>query len=347
MGFSGLLIKWYKKHKRDLPFRGSTDPYRIWLSEIIMQQTRMEQGVPYYNRFVQLFPTIGHLANAPLDQVMKTWQGLGYYSRARNLHEAARQVMNRWKGSFPDQYEDILQLKGVGTYTAAAIASIAFDQPHAVLDGNVFRVLSRVFGRREPIDTSKGRKKFTALASQLLDKKNPGIYNQALMEFGALQCVPVNPRCQNCIFKNECRAFRTGKVNQLPVKSKNVKVRHRFFNYLVIRQKPHTAFGKSRLLMYKRQEKDIWKGLYEFPLIESKKKRSIPGITLKKPLYSLKHVLSHQVIDIRFWKAEERDIKKVPVKGKLIQIPENQLNKIAMARPTSLFLENFFGSKDH
>lgn len=347
MGFSGLLIKWYKKHKRDLPFRGSADPYRIWLSEIIMQQTRMEQGVPYYNRFIQLFPTIGHLAKAPLDQVMKTWQGLGYYSRARNLHEAARQVMTRWKGSFPDQYENILQLKGVGSYTAAAIASIAFDQPHAVLDGNVFRVLSRVYGLSVPIDTTTGRKKFAELAELLLDKKNPGVYNQALMEFGALQCVPANPRCQDCILKAECRAFKTGKVEQLPVKAKKAKVRRRYFNYLVIRQKPNRPFGKSRLLMYKRQEKDIWKGLYEFPLIESKKKQPIPGISHQKPLYSLKHLLSHQVIVIRFWRAEEKDLRKVPIKGNLIQVPENQLNRIAMARPTSLFLENFFGSKDH
>ena len=245
-----------------MPWKGEKDPYKIWLSEIILQQTRVEQGWGYYNRFVEAFPTVEDLAKAPPARVLKLWEGLGYYSRCRNLMAAAHTIVKEWGGKFPDQHKDILSLKGVGPYTAAAIASFAFDLPHAVVDGNVFRVLARVFGIRTATDTTEGKKIFTRLAGELLDKKKPGLYNQAIMDFGATVCKPVSPLCGQCVFRKDCRAFLENRVGSLPVKSKKISIRERSFYYLVLR-------WREQIAVRCRTGKDIWRGLYEFPLVES------------------------------------------------------------------------------
>lgn len=306
--FATIIINWYKKNKRDLPWRNTNDPYKVWLSEIILQQTRVNQGMEYYLRFVEAFPTITHLANAPEQKVMKLWQGLGYYSRARNLHATAKIIRDEYDGIFPATHHNIITLKGVGDYTAAAIASFCFDECFPVVDGNVYRVLSRVFGIKTPIDSSKGKKEFSELAKELIDKKNPGLYNQAIMEFGALQCKPKNPDCTTCILNDKCIAFEKKLVNKLPVKSKLIKTRTRYFNYFIVNQ--HEKF-----LLKKRTEKDIWQNLYDFPLIEteentnpekilqSKAFKKIFGnckLTVRKITKGEKHVLSHQTIQSTF-----------------------------------------------
>jgi len=307
--FSPALIKWYKINKRDLPWRHETDAYKIWLSEIILQQTQVVQGLSYYLRFTETFPRIEQLAAAPEDQVLKLWQGLGYYSRARNLHAAAKRVTEQFKGRFPDSYEEIRSLKGVGDYTAAAIASFAYQLPHAVVDGNVYRVLSRVFGIDTPIDTTAAKKEFQQLAQELLNKKDPATHNQAVMEFGSQYCRPVNPDCEHCILNSKCLAYKTGRVAELPVKSKKTKIRARYFNYLVIVDK------NKRVLIHKRDKSDIWQGLYEFCLYESDKPLSIEEVLSSKEAEQLcktkftllhvskdyKHVLSHQHLHTRFY----------------------------------------------
>src|ERR1043165_6651460 len=256
--FSGKIMTWYEQNKRDLPWRNTRDPYLIWLSEVILQQTRVDQGMAYYHKFAEAFPTVKDLAKADSDKVMKLWQGLGYYSRARNLHAAAKMVAGKYKGVFPASYEGIKELKGVGDYTAAAIASFAFKLPHAVVDGNVYRVLSRVFGIETPIDSTQGKKEFNKLANELLDISNPADHNQAVMEFGSQFCKPVNPDCKSCFFNTKCFAFKHSKVPELPVKSKKTKVRSRYLNYFIIVDKNGSIF------VHKRQKKDIWEGLYEF-----------------------------------------------------------------------------------
>lgn len=261
MNFSKLLLQWYDTYSRDLPWRGIKDPYRIWLSEIIMQQTRVSQGLPYYERFVETFPTVHDLAAASEEQVLKLWQGLGYYSRARNLHTAAKQVLEMG-GNFPDSYTELLKLKGVGDYTAAAIASFAFDEVVPVVDGNVYRVLSRIYGINTPINTPLGAKEFKALAVSLIDKKNPATYNQAIMEYGALQCTPKNPDCMTCVFESHCIAKNTGQIAVLPVKIKSKPVLHLYYHYLVI-QTP-----SNRTVILQRSDSGIWAKLYEFPFIE-------------------------------------------------------------------------------
>ncbi len=225
--FSKKIIAWYQQNKRELPWRNTKDPYLIWLSEIILQQTRVEQGMAYYLKFAKEFPSVKELAKAENEKVMKLWQGLGYYSRARNLHTTAKTITDNYKGKFPEQHEDILLLKGVGEYTAAAIVSFAFNKPHAVVDGNVYRLLSRVFGIETPIDTTLGKKEFNALANELLDKKNPALHNQAIMEFGAIQCKPVSPDCSVCPLNTMCFAYSKKSVSKLPVKAKKTKVRNR------------------------------------------------------------------------------------------------------------------------
>lgn len=247
-----------------MPWKGEKDPYKIWLSEIILQQTRVEQGLSYYNRFIAAFPEINKLAKAPEKKVLKLWEGLGYYSRCRNLLTTAKFITQNLKGIFPDNYDDIKKLKGVGTYTAAAIASFAFNLPYAVVDGNVFRVLSRVYGIKTPIDTTEGKKYFLALADELLDKKQPGKYNQAIMDFGATVCKPVSPLCTSCVFQKYCVARNQHSITVLPVKIKKHAIKKRWFYYLVIKQ-------DTRYAVQQRSTKDIWQGLYEFPLIEVKK----------------------------------------------------------------------------
>lgn len=258
--FSGTLLDWYAENKRDLPWRNTTDPYLIWISEIILQQTRVAQGYEYFLRFIKRFPDVASLAAASEDEVMKYWQGLGYYSRARNLHAAAKSM----KGTFPKNYAEVRALKGVGDYTAAAICSFAYDMPYAVVDGNVYRVLSRYFGIDIPIDSTEGKKTFTALAREMLDKSRPADYNQAIMDFGAVQCMPQSPNCLFCPLSGSCRALLEGKVQQLPVKQHRTKTTNRYFNYIYVRMGAHT-------LIHKRTENDIWKNLFELPLIETEK----------------------------------------------------------------------------
>lgn len=340
MSFSHTIIRWYHKNKRDLPWRHTSDPYKIWLSEIILQQTRVQQGLPYYETFVKKFPTIHHLAEAREDVVMKTWQGLGYYSRARNLHFTAKYIAQKLKGIFPTKYEEIKKLKGIGEYTAAAIASFAFNEPHAVVDGNVFRVLSRYLGIRIPVDSTEGKKAFTQKSNLLIDKKDPGTFNQAIMEFGALQCVPQNPDCNKCPLKKDCRAYANNEIAMLPVKSQKVKVRNRYFNYFVVRKD-----GKT--LIRKRTENDIWKNLYDFPMTETKKEmKKIEGAIASK---SFKHVLSHQVIYARFWELKTISQKiKTGSKGEYqnsIYVSDNQLNKFAFPRLIDRYFEEM-NSKD-
>ncbi len=314
MTFYKQLINWYLQNKRDLPWRKTQNPYLIWLSEIMLQQTRVAQGLPYYESFVTAFPTVFDLANASEEQVLKLWQGLGYYSRARNLHYTAKYIANQLNGNFPETYKNLLQLKGVGDYTAAAIASFSFDEKVPVVDGNVFRVLSRVFDIETDISSISAKKEFQKLALQLMPTNNPAIFNQAIMEFGALQCVPKNPNCEICIFNSKCLALQKNKIASLPVKTKKTKVSNRFLNYLIFEDEIQNT------LIQKRSEKGIWHNLYEFPLIETQEDVSLEEIiklTSNKyaqeyPINSLeelqsvpiKHKLSHQNLSIQFWKVK-------------------------------------------
>lgn len=259
--FREKLREWAARHPREMPWKGVKDPYLIWLSEVILQQTRVEQGWPYYERFVDCFPTVTDLANAPESEIFRLWAGLGYYSRAKNLHKAAKVVEDQYGGSFPRNYQAIRALPGVGDYTAAAVCSFAFNMPYAVLDGNVFRILSRYFGIDTPIDTSAGKKQFAQMAQDLLDTAHPGSYNQAMMDFGATWCTPVQPRCHDCPMADHCVAFLTSSTARFPVKSKKMVRKQRFFLYLV----PEIENG---FLMRKRTGKDIWENLYEFPCAE-------------------------------------------------------------------------------
>ncbi|MCH5715291.1 A/G-specific adenine glycosylase [Niabella hibiscisoli] len=260
--FSKLLLKWHKTdNDRQLPWKGEKDAYKIWLSEIILQQTRVEQGLEYYHNFILNFPTIKDLAAADEKRVFKLWEGLGYYSRCRNLIATARIITEEYNGIFPSSYYDILKLKGVGPYTASAIASFAFNLPHAVVDGNVYRVLARVFGIGEAIDSTAGKKNFHQLANELLDRKQPGKYNQAIMDFGATVCKPAVPLCDCCTFQKYCEAYADNRVQQLPVKEKKIKQRARYFYFFIIQ-------CGSKVAIRERQDKDIWQHLHEFPLIE-------------------------------------------------------------------------------
>jgi A/G-specific adenine glycosylase len=314
MTFTKAILDWYGNNSRDLPWRKTKDPYQIWISEVILQQTRIAQGLEYYYRFIERFPSIGELAKADEVAVLKTWQGLGYYSRARNLHAAAKEIIENYNGIFPDSYEKLLKLKGIGEYTAAAIASIAYNHPCPVVDGNVLRFFSRYFGIHIPIDTNAGKKKIHEKMLLLIDKKHPGMFNQAIMEFGALQCKPGKPDCGICTFKNRCLAFLEGYVERLPVKSKPKKQKIRYFNYLVILWEKEQ--GGKFLFLRKREKKDVWKNLYDFPMIEtfeeiSEEKlfsssdwRNINGegqFRVTNQTHQYKHILTHQVIFARFY----------------------------------------------
>ncbi|HKC67198.1 MAG TPA: A/G-specific adenine glycosylase [Bacteroidia bacterium] len=303
------LIKWFKQHKRDLPWRNTTDPYKVWLSEIILQQTRVAQGMPYYLSFVKEFPTVFDLAKAPEQKVLKLWQGLGYYSRARNLHTAAKEVVKNYKGIFPSEFEELKKLKGVGDYTAAAISSFCFNKPQAVVDGNVYRVLARLFAIDTPVNSTEGKKQFALLAQELLDKKNAGTYNQAIMEFGALYCTPHKPDCEACIFYDTCLSGSESKALNYPVKIANKKMTTRYFEYFVI-------ISNQNTYTQQRTENDIWKNLHQFPLLEYAEKANDTKVLeqLKKEILKTKtnnfeiikqtgykkHQLSHQTIYARF-----------------------------------------------
>lgn len=304
-----MLLQWNRSsNKRLLPWKGEKDPYKIWLSEIILQQTRVEQGWDYYNRFVETFPNIEKLATAKDTRVFKLWEGLGYYTRCKNLIATAKTISKDLDGRFPDKYDDILALKGIGPYTAAAIASFAFNLPYAVVDGNVFRVLSRFFGISEPIDSAPGKKIFTALAGQLLDKKQPGTYNQALMDFGAVVCKPALPLCSECALKTNCRAYLNGMVEDLPVKEKKIVKKKRWIYYLL-------AEHNGKVYVRKRGSGDIWENLYEFIRIESEKQlttaalnKLIPfekgdagAIDIKKISREYRQQLTHQTIHGKFF----------------------------------------------
>lgn len=305
--FSKKIIEWYKENKRDLPWRDTKDPYPIWLSEIILQQTRVAQGLPYFERFIENFPTIFSLAAAKENEMLRLWQGLGYYTRARNLHRCAKMIVEEYQGSFPTRFVELQKLPGIGVYTAAAVASFAFLEPVAVVDGNVFRVLSRVFGKDNDIGSAEGKEFFSKKANELISKEHPDLFNQAIMEFGATHCLPKNPKCEDCIFKKSCVAFANESQDRLPFKSKKNKVRKRYFYYLVIET-------NKKILMRKREGKDIWKGLYDFPLVEVNRPQKIERIIrqavvlsgLKQKLKILhssptyRHVLSHQILHAKF-----------------------------------------------
>jgi len=333
MLFAKKLNTWYLENRRELPWRSTQDPYRIWLSEIILQQTRVAQGTPYYCKFINEFPSVFDLANASEEEVLKLWQGLGYYSRARNLQAAAKFVVDELNGKFPDTYKDLLKLKGVGDYTASAVASFCYREPVAVVDGNVYRVLSRVFGLDTPINSTEGKKEFKQLAQELLDKKDPATFNQALMEFGALQCTPQRAQCETCPFSVECVAFNQDRISQLPVKLKKQKVKTRHFNYLVFLSE------EKETVLQQRKGKGIWQGLYEFPLVETLSEASVENLVKEEEFqnYSLSsqidihlfneepivHKLSHQHIHTKFWvvtggelpdnKVAVEEINKLPV----------------------------------
>ena len=343
---STILIEWYNDNKRELPWRDITDPYKIWISEIILQQTRVNQGLNYYLRFIERFPSVIELAQAHEDEVLKYWQGLGYYSRARNLHKAAQQIKSDFNGTFPQLHSQIIKLAGIGDYTAAAISSFAFNQPFAVVDGNVYRVLSRLFAIDTPIDSSTGKKEFSKLAENLLPESDSNIYNQAIMEFGALHCVPVSPDCTNCPLNAICRAYELNIVSQLPVKSLKTKVSNRFFNYLFIDYQGQT-------FLQKREAKDVWQNLYEFPLIETDKLLSIDellndsgfktlfnGISkveIVKTTNPMKHVLSHRVIFAQFITIQVNELNEELEKFSRISIIK--IDKYAVSRLMELFLE--------
>ena len=339
--FSSKIIKWYSQHKRELPWRNTKDPYKIWLSEIILQQTQVKQGLPYYQKFIKTFPRVSELANANEEEVLKLWQGLGYYSRARNLHFAAKQIHQA--GFFPKEYKDIIRLKGVGEYTAAAIASFAFKLPYAVVDGNVFRLLSRFYGIDTPIDTSRGKKEFSEIAQTLLVKKEPDTHNQAIMEFGSQMCKPKQPNCNSCPLRDECVAFANNTIHLLPVKKGKVKVKTVFFEYFFFKMNGYT-------LVNKRADDGIWQNMYEFPLITTEELKNteeilnhnqfeswVKGIDFSiESISEFKHILSHRKINARFWEIKcqstlpASDFKKIKIET---------IDKLAVSRLIEKFIQ--------
>lgn len=349
MKVSSELQHWYQKIKRDLPWRAAPEAYNVWLSEVILQQTRVDQGLDYYYKFLHAFPRIHDLANAPEDAVLKLWQGLGYYSRARNLHKAAKQVMTQHNGVFPKTYKEILALPGVGPYTAAAISSICYGLPHAVVDGNVYRVLSRLYGIDTPIDVTAGQKAFKALAQDLLDTQNPGDHNQAMMEFGALQCTPTKPDCGNCILRQQCEARKQNRVAELPVKAKKLAKRDRYFNYLV-------TDSDSGFYIRKRTGKGIWQGLYEFPLVEltgdapnatalqsSPEYQQLIGateVTVVSVSEPYKHILSHQRIFARFWRLRASAFPALGAAPEFLHIGTANLEQYAIPKLIDNYLRD-------
>jgi A/G-specific adenine glycosylase len=351
LNLSQELIDWYQINKRELPWRSSKNPYIIWLSEIILQQTRVKQGLPYFIAFQQRFPDVQSLASASQDDVLKLWEGLGYYSRARNMHFAAQQVINDFKGIFPSDYQNLIKLKGVGDYTASAIASITNNEEVAVLDGNVFRVLSRILGIQEPINSTEGIKIFKTQAKAILPSNNTGTHNQAIMEFGALHCLPKNPKCQSCPFTAHCFAFQNDLQQELPVKLKKTKVKTVYMNYLVF------IDNASKTIVQQRQNKGIWKGLFDFPLVESTEtlskatieKHQVFNKIINNCQYSInlynqqpkKHLLTHRKLLAHFWIIEIDDINHIQIESAEIVDASTISNK---AFPVLLthFIDKFF-----
>ena len=340
------LINWYEQCRRDLPWRHNPSPYQVWLSEVILQQTRVSQGMDYYLRFIERWPTVEALAQATEEDVLKMWQGLGYYSRARNLHHCAQQVVEQYGGKFPADYEQLKKLKGIGDYTAAAIASIAFNLPHAVVDGNVYRVIARLYDIDTPININEGQNLFARLADELLDRNHPGLHNQAMMEFGALQCTPKNPDCLHCPLQPHCLAFERQTVGQRPVKLQKTKVKTRYFNYLVMR------LGES-IYLHKRSDNDIWKNLYDFPCIESEMPMTVEAvvetqsfrqlvdgtdftITRTSPMFT--HKLTHRTIIAQFIEIKlEQKLLQIETK-EVFLAAERELENYPIPRLIDLYL---------
>lgn len=347
--FDLSILKWYRQNKRNLPWRNTNNPYFIWLSEIILQQTRVDQGMSYYLKFIKNFPTIEKLADADEQLVLSHWQGLGYYSRARNLHATAKEIKNKFNNIFPNKHEEIIQLKGVGPYTAAAISSFAFNQKYPVVDGNVFRVLTRIFDIDTPIDTNEGQIKIYQLANQLISETEPGEYNQAIMEFGAIHCTPSQPKCENCIFTKNCKSRLNNTHLERPVKTKKTKIKKRYFHYLDIS-------NNENVILHKRIDEDIWKHLFQFPLIEKKQNDNLDLI--KKQLESKfdikiktlpkrqKHILSHQHIYTYFWKIElnNRILNDLNRAESFIEINKKELPNFPLPRVITKYLENIHSS---
>ncbi len=350
MDFAARITKWYEKNKRELPWRNTKNPYSIWLSEIILQQTRVDQGFDYYVKFTLNYPDVFSLANASRDEVFKLWQGLGYYNRADHMLRTAKLVVEKYDGKFPEKSERLLQLPGIGPYTSAAIASIAFGEPVPVIDGNVFRVLARLFGIDAPLTKRKGIQLAQELATELLDKEDPGTFNQAMMEFGALKCTPANPGCASCPLANECYAFLNNKVGELPVKKLKTKSTNRYFYYFHIEFKHNQ---KRYIYLKKREEGDIWKNLYDFMLAEMPAKTEIRDAfilnTLKEKL-NLKNVviegvskeyqqqLSHQLIHAVFVKIIVHKKLKPAPENSLILVPEDHLINYPVPRLIDRYL---------
>ena len=334
------LINWYRENKRELPWRNTTDPYKIWLSEIILQQTRVQQGLPYYEKFTNQFPTINDLADASEQDVLLLWQGLGYYSRARNMHHTAKMIVDKYNGNFPENHNEILALKGVGEYTAAAIASFAFDKAYPVLDGNVFRFISRLFGIEKPIDTSTGKKEIAKALDLIFNTQKPALFNQAIMEFGATHCTPKKPKCDTCIFNMQCEALGSKKVMSIPVKkgkTKILKVNHTYM-----------CFIHDNKTYIEKRTAGIWKNLYQFPLIEEDIKPD--GITkivnryLKTPskfeisdVFDSTHILSHRKIQASFYTIH-LDTSPIFLKNNIFEIP---LADLTTRYPVSILTQNY------
>lgn len=353
MGISLQLVNWYTKNKRDLPWRRTRDPYKIWLSEIILQQTRVEQGMDYYKRFVDKYKTIHDFASAHEDEILKMWQGLGYYSRARNMHATAKEIVEKYAGKFPSEYAELLKLKGIGPYSAAAITSIAFNKPYAVVDGNVIRVITRIYGITTPVDKPEIVKKIEEIVSGLIKNQDPSVFNQAIMEFGALYCTPNNPDCKNCIFLKKCEAYKTGIVQLIPNKEKKTKIRKRYFYYFVF-----SIDGgiEKKIVLQKRTKKDIWQNLFDFPHVESDKLMKPDKKFIKKNIENYLHAdeckisplsreyvhkLSHQDISAFFIKINILTKKEFVFKDPtLLVVPEKQLKQYAVPRLIEKYLND-------
>ncbi|MES2377066.1 MAG: A/G-specific adenine glycosylase [Bacteroidota bacterium] len=345
MNFSAELVKWYNENKRDLPWRHTTNAYIIWLSEVILQQTRVEQGLPYFNRFLEAYPTVSNFAAADETEVLRLWQGLGYYSRGRNMLKTARIVQQEYAGNFPTRYDDLIKLTGIGEYTAAAIASFAANEARAVVDGNVNRVIARYFGINEPINSTTGKKIFQTTAIDLLNKKNPAVHNQAMMEFGAMLCKPKNPGCGICPVRTGCYAFINNAITALPVKINKVKIKQRYFNYFLFTD------GEN-ILMNKRAENDIWANMYDLPMIETTAPVSVDELLITSDTVNYfgtdikiaavsenkKHVLTHQHLYIRFIALT---IPPKDVKPNWVFIKVKNLRKLPLPKPIFIFLDNF------
>ena len=326
MAFAETLIAWYDDHKRDLPWRGETDPYKIWVSEIILQQTRVQQGWDYYLRFLDNFPTVKALAEADEERVLKVWQGLGYYSRARNMHAAAREIMSEHHGKFPQTYDKILSLKGIGKYTAAAVASIAFRLPYPAVDGNVIRIVSRIFGICDDVTQPAVVKRITTICETQIDHKQPGVFNQAAMDFGALQCTPKNPKCDECPFQSNCYALNNNLTDILPIKKKKAEQKHRFFHYTVY-------LTNNQTVIEKRTGSDIWRNMYQFPLTETDSEE-----WSEHPVFSTREVLSHQIIHAAFY---IKNVKKLPKTTDCqVVIYFDNIEKYPMPKIMTLFLKS-------